>query len=179
MSEHDEPGEILDFWFGAPDDEALGQERSEWWEPSAAFDARVIDRFAATHRRALAGQLEAWRADARGALAYVLVLDQLSRHIHRGTAAAYAGDARALEAAQEAVTRAWDRLLPAFQRQFLYMPFMHSEALADQERSVELFDQLADEAPRVDQRRWAHAYLATIREHGRFPHRDAALGRRR
>jgi uncharacterized protein (DUF924 family) len=171
------PGDVVDFWFGAPGSPGHGYERAVWWNQDPTFDAQVNERFGALHARAMAGELETWRQDARGCLAYVLVLDQFSRHLYRGQGRAYDGDTRALRAARECVERGWDRQLPPFQRQFLYLPFMHSEALADQERSVALFDALAEEEPRVDQRRWAREYHRIIQRSGRFPHRDALLGR--
>jgi uncharacterized protein (DUF924 family) len=168
---------VLDFWFGAPGSVERGQERTLWWDQTAEVDQQVRLQFAALHARAMAGDLEPWRVAPLGSLAYVLVLDQFSRHLYRADPRAYAGDPRALVGARDALTRGWDLELPAIQRQFLYMPFMHSERLDDQERSAALFDELARVAPEVDQRRWAQEYLEIIRRVGRFPHRDAVLCR--
>jgi uncharacterized protein (DUF924 family) len=171
------PQALLDFWFGAPGSAGYGEEREVWWNKDPTFDALVGERFGALHACAMAGELEAWRQTAPGCLAYVLLLDQISRHLYRGLALAYAGDGRALSAARQGVEHGLDQELPPFQRQFLYMPFMHSEALAEQERSVALFDALAEEDPRTDQRRWAREYQRIIQRFGRFPHRNALLGR--
>lgn len=169
--------DVLEFWFGAPGSPEHGQERDLWWNQDPQVDQRVRQQFAALHALALAGQLHRWAAGARGALALVLVLDQFSRHLYRQDPRAYDGDAAALAVARSAVARGWDLALPPVQRQFLYMPFMHAEELEAQDRSVQLFDALAEADPAVDQRRWAHEYRELIRRAGRFPHRDAVLGR--
>jgi uncharacterized protein (DUF924 family) len=172
------PEDVLDFWFGAPGSAELDTERAMWWEGDAAVDAMIAERFAALHDAVLGGARQAWAEHPRHVLAFVLVADQFSRHLYRGQGRAFEGDALALAAARHAVERGWDRDWSALQRQFLYMPFMHSEQLSDQRISVDLFEALAQEDPRVDQRRWAREYYAVIERCGRFPHRDQALGRR-
>jgi uncharacterized protein (DUF924 family) len=111
-------------------------------------------------------------------LALVIVLDQFSRNLHRGDARAFAQDAHALACAREALARGDDAALRPVERQFLYMPFEHSEALADQERAVELMRSLEGFEPTRDLRDWAERHRAVIGRFGRFPHRNAVLGRR-
>ena len=167
------PGEVLGFWFGAP----TGAARPEWFRKDPDFDAQVRARFAALHAQAAAGGLEAWAGEPASALALVVVLDQFSRNLHRGDARAFAQDARALALARGAVDRGWDRGKLPVERQFLYLPFEHAEDPAIQDRSVALFAGLeAFEATR-GLTEWAEKHRAIIRRFGRFPHRNAALGR--
>jgi uncharacterized protein (DUF924 family) len=167
--------EVLTFWFGAPG--SPQRDRAMWWNRDPELDCRIRERFGSLHARVLGGECEGWCATPRGWLAYVVMLDQFSRHIYRDAAGAFAGDGRALAAARLGRDREWDRALSPVERQFVYMPFQHSEELGDQDLSVKLFEELARAAPEVDQRRWAFAHREIIRAHGRFPHRDAALGR--
>lgn len=177
--------EILDYWFGAaPDDPATAQRQAAlWWGHSEATDAELHQRFDATHQAAVAGRLDGWAATPEGRVALVVVLDQLSRNLHRGTPRAFAQDPAARSQALAAVEHGEDRSSPFFHRVFLYMPFEHSERLGDQERSCRLFEQLrADCAEPL--REAARMYLQFARAHrdivarfGRFPHRNAILGR--
>lgn len=160
---------VLGFWFNE-----AGPER--WYANDPDFDALVRDRLGAASERAAAGALDGWRADARGCLALIILLDQAPRNIHRGTARAFAADAPARGAAAHAVARGFDRdeRFDDAWRPFFYMPFMHSEDLADQDRCVALAaerlsgDETADHARR---------HREIITRFGRFPHRNAALGR--
>jgi len=166
---------VLDFWFGPA---ALrGKARREWFSKDDAFDAEVRRRFGALHRAAALRALEPWRASPQPMLALVVVLDQFSRNLFRGDARAFMQDAHARECAREAIARGDDLLLLPVERQFLYLPFEHSEDLADQQRGVELTRSL--EA--FDETRgtvvWAEKHRAIIERFGRFPHRNAALGR--
>ncbi len=159
---------ILDFWFVETPEE-------RWFrEPSADFDQAIRDRFEATHVQALAGELDNWAADAPGALALVITLDQFPRNIYRGTARAFAADAKALAVARGAVEAGLDGELTQKQRVFLYLPFEHAEDLAQQRRSVELYATL-DENP--DWLTYAERHLVIIERFGRFPHRNEILGR--
>ena len=169
--------EILDFWFGAPGTPVYGTARDEWFRKDAAFDATVADRFGARVGRALNGTLEAVSATPRGTLAQVLLLDQFTRNIYRDTPAAFAGDAFALAIADAAVAAGRDRDLIAVERWFLYMPFEHAESPTAQSRSVELFTRLRDETGLSDPLRWAEMHARVIRRFGRYPHRNAILGR--
>jgi uncharacterized protein (DUF924 family) len=158
--------EVLDFWF-APSSKA------HWFEPSAAFDRAVAEHLGELHRRAARGALEDWQSCASGCLALCILLDQAPRQLYRGEARAFATDAAALAVATLALAKGFDRALPAPQRLFLYLPLMHSERLADQERCVALFH--AEDLR--DKLRHAVGHADVIRRFGRFPHRNAALGR--
>jgi uncharacterized protein (DUF924 family) len=169
------PGEVLDFWFGTL--ERRGQPRPEWFRKDPAFDAEIRARFGATLEAAAARELEAWRASAESILALVVVLDQFSRNIHRGSARAFAQDAHARECAEEAIERGDDLGMLPVERQFLYLPFEHSERLADQERALELFRTLEAFEPTRGLLTWAERHHAVVARFGRFPHRNALLGR--
>jgi uncharacterized protein (DUF924 family) len=146
---------------------------ADWWRGDAALDRTIRERFAATHDAAVAGELWGWRASDDGRLAEVLVLDQFSRHLHRGTARAFAADGMALALAQEAVARGADRSLPAVQAAFLLMPYMHSESRAIHRIAQSLFDRPGLEDNLDAQRR----HQVIVERFGRYPHRNAALGR--
>jgi uncharacterized protein (DUF924 family) len=167
---------ILDFWFGRPGTPGYGDERQEWFRKNAQFDDAIRARFGAAMETALAGGYAGW-TDVRGMLARVLLLDQFTRNSYRGTPRAFAGDALALGTARDAIARAQDTSLIAVERWFLYMPFVHAEDLAAQETSVELFLRLRDETGLAGPLKWAHRHADVIRHFGRFPHRNAILGR--
>ena len=171
--------EVLDFWFGAPGSLDAGKPRREWFVKQDAFDAIVRGRFGATIEQALAGGLREWDDEGpQGALARILVLDQFTRNAHRDTPTAFAGDALALAAARRLVDSGADRQLPPLQRAFVYMPFEHAEDAYMQERAVELFGVLAAEQPGFDEMLdYAHRHRGVIARFGRFPHRNAILGR--
>jgi len=160
------PADIARFWF---DETAPAQ----WWRADPAFDAQVRERFGALLLAALAGELHAWRATAEGRLAEVIVLDQFSRNIHRGTPGAFAADPMALALAQEAIAGGHDQALPVAQRAFLYMPYMHSESRAIHAIAEQLFATPGLEANRDSGLR----HRAIIERFGRYPHRNAILGR--
>lgn len=177
--------DVLDYWFGAaPEDPATAQHKAAlWWGRSEATDAELRERFGATHEAASAGHLDGWAATPAGRVALVVVLDQLSRNLHRGTPRAFAHDPAARSLALAAIDAGQDRVGPFFHRVFLYLPLEHSERLADQERCARLFEQLRVECPEP-LRDLARAYLQYARAHrdivarfGRFPHRNAILGR--
>jgi uncharacterized protein (DUF924 family) len=167
--------DVLDFWFGPAD--RRGKARPEWFRKDPAFDARIRERFGALHRAAAERQLEPWRASPAPMLALVVVLDQFSRNLFRGDARAFAQDAHARECAREALERGDDLSLLPVERQFLYMPFEHSEEAADQDRAVELMRALDAFEETRGLVEWAETHRAIIRRFGRFPHRNAALGR--
>jgi uncharacterized protein (DUF924 family) len=166
---------VLDFWFGPLD--RRGPARPEWFRKDAAFDAEIRRGFGSLHRAAAARELEPWRASPEPMLALVIVLDQFSRNLFRGDARAFAQDAYALECAREALDRGDDLQLLPVQRQFLYMPFEHGEDLADQDRGVDLMRSLESFEATRGVAEWAEKHRAIIRRFGRFPHRNAALGR--
>ncbi len=171
------PADVLAFWFGGEGEPGYGEFRDQWFRKDDAFDREVTDRFGDLYRRAAAGELDAWREEAEGCLALVIVLDQFPRNMFRGDARTHATDEQALEAAKYAIERALDRELPAFQRMFLYMPFMHAEDVEDQRRSVELFEGLAAEPGGPDVVEYAVGHREIVERFGRFPHRNAILGR--
>ncbi|ATJ83463.1 DUF924 family protein [Halomonas beimenensis] len=157
---------VIDFWFGelAP---------AQWFRKDPALDAEIARRFADTLAVARRGELWHWRADPRGRLAEILVLDQFSRNIHRDTAEAFAADPQALVLAQEAVSRGLDAELATVERAFLYMPYMHSESLVIHEEALRLFDQPGLE----DNLRFERRHRDILVRFGRYPHRNALLGR--
>lgn len=171
------PLDVLAFWFSDGPDTF----REAWFKRSDAFDAEIRDRYGALAASARTEALASWRESAAGVLALALLLDQFPRNIHRGSAEAFAGDPLMREIAREAVLdRGIDIGLTPTQRIFLYLPFEHAEAMADQDLSVALFEGLRDD-PRmavpggtID---YAWRHRAVIRRFGRFPHRNAALGR--
>lgn len=167
---------ILDFWFGRPGTAGYGETRDEWFRKDAAFDDAVRAGFGQVIETALAGGFADW-ADPRGALARILVLDQFTRNVFRDTPRAFAGDALALALGREAVARGDDGTLISVERWFLYTPFEHAEDRAAQERGVELFTRLRDETGLAAPLEWAQRHAAVIRRFGRFPHRNALLGR--
>jgi uncharacterized protein (DUF924 family) len=166
---------VLGFWFGAG--AARGKARSQWFRKDAAFDAEIGSRFLALHASAALGEREAWRAAPESMLALVIVLDQFSRNLYRGDARAFAQDAHALDCAREALARGDDAGLAPVERQFLYMPFEHSEDLREQDRCVDLMRALEAFPEARGLARYAERHREIIRRFGRFPHRNAALGR--
>ena len=158
---------VLDFWF-----DEVGRER--WFAKSDALDARLAKRFAALHRDLLVARAEAWRDSPEHLLAAVIVLDQFSRNLHRGSARAFAADPIALELAMLGLDRGWDGAMTSDRRQFLLLPLMHSEQLADQQRALVEFAKLGDPGVLA----FAKQHHDQIVRFGRFPGRNAALGRR-
>jgi uncharacterized protein (DUF924 family) len=171
---------LIDFWFGAPGDPDREQHRTIWFRATPEFDAALREAFSADLEAAAAGRLAAWEESAEGALALVLLLDQVPRNIFRNDPRAYATDAPARAVADRALDRRFDRRVPAPWRLFFYMPFHHSESLADQRRSVALFASLPRDPDRGSGgslRRYGRPYIEIIERFGRFPHRNAILGR--
>ena len=169
---------VLDFWFLPPDNPAHGQARAEWFRKDDAFDAQIRERFGALIDSAIAGGLREWEDTPRGALARILVLDQFTRNVHRGTPRAFAGDAQALVLAQALTEDGRDQQLDPMLRSFVYMPFEHAEDLAMQARAVELFQLLSQAQPGFDgMLDYAQRHQEVIARFGRFPHRNAMLGR--
>jgi len=172
------PADILAFWFGCPGEPGYRQPRAEWFRKDAGFDAGIRSRFLPAVEAALAGRLAAWGDDRQGFLALLILLDQFPRNLFRGEAKAFAGDPPARRLAERVLDRSWDKDLSAVEKLFVYLPFEHSEALADQERSVSLFSALAAGHPGCDGfLDYAHRHHEVIARFGRFPHRNAALGR--
>ena len=168
---------VLDFWFGPEGSPERGRTRDVWFRKDAALDADIRGRFGAATTIALAGGYGGWCETANGALARVLLLDQFTRNIYRDTRQAFAGDARALATAEDAVARRLDHALDPFERWFLYMPFEHAEDAAAQARSLELFGALAKETGLDAPLEWARKHAEVVARFGRYPHRNALLGR--
>ena len=169
---------LLDAWFGPPGDPGRERHRDIWFKGTPQFDASLREAFLADYEAGAAGKLRSWEALPEGALALVLLLDQIPRNIFRDTPRAYAADAAARAAADRALARGFDRLVPEAWRRFFYMPFHHSENLADQRRSAALFDGLPGQRDRRGSlRRYGRPYVEVIARFGRFPHRNAILGR--
>jgi uncharacterized protein (DUF924 family) len=158
------PAAVVSFWREA------GPAR--WFSKDAAFDAAFRERFLVAHEAAAAGELQDWPASAEGALALVLLLDQFPRNAFRGTARVYATDAMARKVADAAIAAGHDRQVDAALRSFFYLPFAHSEELRDLDRCVALNTPLGGESLR-----WARHHRDTVARFGRFPHRNAILGR--
>jgi uncharacterized protein (DUF924 family) len=168
--------EVLSFWFGEPGSADSLRPRELWFTKSDATDRLIAERFGAFVERALEGQHDDWAATPRGALALVILLDQFPRNIFRGTPRAFAGDLRALALATRLVDTARDLTLAPLERWFVYMPFEHSERLLDQYESVRLFERLAADGLDAPLE-WARRHFDVVERFGRFPHRNAILGR--
>lgn len=169
--------DVIDFWFGAPDAPARGRPRAQWFRKDERFDQEIRERFLACHQAALAGRLEAWQATPYAALALAIVLDQFPRNMFRGEARSFASDALALAVARRLVERGFDRVYLPVERPFAYLPFEHSEELAVQRRSLALFGSLAHSAESAASIDYARRHHEIIARFGRFPHRNAILGR--
>ena len=161
--------EILHFWF----EETQPQ---QWFQKNDDFDKAVRERFLTTYRLAAEGVCDLWRDEAQGCLALCIVLDQFPRNMFRGQPESFASDPKALLVAKHALARGFDQTLPPQQRRFLYLPFEHSEDPADQTRSVGLFQSMQAEDPLGYD--YALRHQAVIGRFGRFPHRNAILGRK-
>lgn len=168
--------EVLSFWFGEPGSAEYLQPRALWFTKSEATDRLIAERFGPMVERALLGQHDDWAATPRGALALVLLLDQFTRNIFRETPRAFAGDPRALALATRLVDTSRDMTLAPVERWFVYMPLEHSERLLDQFESVRLFERLAADGLDAPLE-WARRHFDVIKRFGRFPHRNAILGR--
>ena len=170
------PGQVIDFWFepGA---------RKLWFARSDAFDAAIRERFGGIVAEACSGDLAAWESSAGDALALILLIDQFPRNIHRGSPAAFAADAHGRAVATRAIARGFDLAQPWDRRFFFYLPFEHSEDAADQDRSVAHFRAWVDAAApehsarAEDQFTYVLRHREIVRRFGRFPHRNAILGR--
>lgn len=169
--------EVLDFWFGGVDEPQLNTDRAAWFRKDDAFDAEIRLRFLPLWQRARAGELEAEVQDEQGALALLVVLDQFPRNLFRGQADSFATDPQARALSKTALQQGWDKLLPPVARWFVYLPLEHSEELADQELSLRCYESLPDSPGREGVIDYARRHYEVIARFGRFPHRNAVLGR--
>lgn len=176
---------VITFWFGtlAADAMALRQKMSRWYYGGDTLDRELRERFLGLVEKALGGELAGWEADAGPRLALIVILDQFTRNLFRDDLRAYSGDAMAQRLAKDAVERGWDRNMSLEERQFLYMPFLHAEDIGLQQCGIECMERLVADAPvelhelygmSVEQ---ALKYHGVIARFGRFPHRNALLGR--
>ena len=170
---------LLDFWFGPPDDPLREAHRDIWFHSTPEHDETLRRLFLADYERAAAGTLTDWQDTPDGALALLLLLDQIPRNIFRATPRCYATDAMARAVADRAMARGFDMQVPPAWRLFFYMPLHHSENLADQQRVIALVAGLPHrgDPERGENRRYGLPYLDVIERFGRFPHRNAILGR--
>lgn len=169
--------EILNFWFGNSTDANFGKPRKVWFSNEAEFDNEIKTRFLKDYEKAALGYFDSWKEAPTSCLALILLLDQFPRNIFRGTQLAYFTDWEALSAAQHAVKLGYDRSLLPVQRWFIYLPFEHSENLEHQRCSVELFKHLSDDPDSKTTVEYAIRHMEVIERFGRFPHRNAILGR--
>lgn len=169
---------VLDHWFGAPSAPSFGEEKKLWFARNEAFDAQLRERFGNLIESARQGTLDSWTKTPLGALALIIVLDQFSRNCHRNTPRAFAADQKALHTAKQMIASGADRLLPTtHHRAFAYLPFEHDETLASQHESLRLFKQIDAEQGGASYYSSAVRHAKIIERFGRFPHRNALLGR--
>ena len=165
--------EILTFWFGTLDLSDEMEKRQVWFRATPEFDRYLVEHYTEVHERAAAGKLDHFKRTREDCLTLIMALDQFPRNIYRGTPRAFATDAKAREVAGYALEQGYDQGLARWPRTFFYLPFEHSERLADQERALVLYGSLGNE----DSMRAAVGHHAAIKRFGRFPHRNAVLGR--
>ncbi len=177
--------EILEYWFGShTDPSAVNESMSKlWWGKSPETDRDCEERFGATLAQASAGELDAWSAEPASCTALIIVLDQLTRMLHRDTARMYENDARALALTTRMIDSGQDARVPAIRRVFIYMPLMHAESVEAQDRGVDVYAKLAEAVPESAREPFTkfHGYMVLHRDivarFGRFPHRNGILGR--
>jgi uncharacterized protein (DUF924 family) len=166
-----QPSDVLTFWFEGD----AGEHRDKWFDKQGIFDTECA-RFTSAIRAAGLGRFDFWALTPKGALALIVLLDQLSRNVFRGLAESYAGDPHARDIARATIARGFDTKLTKVERMFIYLPFEHAETIEDQNESVRLFETLHDVLgdKSID---YVHRHRDVIARFGRFPHRNAVLGR--
>lgn len=169
--------DVLQWWFGPTASGQYGRARDFWFRKDPQLDAEISARFGPLIEAASRGALDDWAADPRGALALILVCDQFPRNAFRDDARAFALDPKALALARQVTGSGWDLAMLPVERWFVYMPFEHSESLADQREAVARFEALRDDPQAGGAYEWAVRHLRVIERFGRFPHRNALLGR--
>ena len=158
--------EVLDFWFSE-------RVKPMWFNSTPEFDDELRDKFLETYQAGIRGELSGWEKTPQGALALVICLDQFPLNMFRGKVESFEGERPSLEVAQRAIENGFDQQLEGAHKAFLYLPFMHSEDMDHQDRSVELFSK----AGLKDNLHWAKHHRGIVQRFGRFPHRNAILGR--
>lgn len=169
--------EILNFWFGTPEQPNYGKPRDVWFSKNLEFDRQVKTKFLSDYELAASGKLNHWQDNPETCLALILLCDQFPRNMFRDRPKAFATDSQALGFAEYAVTRGFDRQFIPVQRWFFYLPFEHSENLEHQRQSLALFEQLSDDPDSQSTIDYAIKHLKVIERFGRFPHRNQILGR--
>ena len=172
---HAAADDVLTFWFGAGS--IRGQSRSEWFRKDPAFDEEIRARFLGLHEEAARGECSHWHDSADSCLALVVVLDQFPRNMFRNAARAFFTDPLARATARHALSQRFDNAMRPVERMFMYLPFEHSESIADQDLCAQLMQPLAAFPETRDIPLWAEKHRTIIARFGRFPHRNAALGR--
>lgn len=176
---------ILSFWFGADaaDSEVINRQSSRWWGKNETVDREIRERFAGLHARLIRGELDDWKADDRGRLAMIILADQFPRNMYRDTPKAFASDAQAVSLTLDGIEAGTDRRLRLVERVFFYMPLMHAESRALQDRAVALYRDLAGETEGELRKKFeynldfAERHRDIVQRYGRFPHRNRILGR--
>lgn len=168
---------ILDFWFGAPDQPGYGRRREVWFKRDDGFDAEIRNNFMSDYGAAKTGVYDTWSSESQSCLALIILLDQFPRNMFRDSPDAYATDEKARTVARIAVAKKFDAVVLPIQRVFFYLPFEHSENLEDQDLSVALFNALPDDDGKSQTVSYADRHRDAIVRFGRFPHRNAVLGR--
>ncbi|WP_017315225.1 DUF924 family protein [Mastigocladopsis repens] len=169
--------EILEFWFGSPNEPDYGKPKPFWFSKKPEFDEELQIRFLTDYQKAAAGYLDDWINSSNSCLALILLLDQFPRNMFRDTPQAFATDWEALSAAQHAIALGYDQKLLPVQRWFIYLPFEHSENLEHQRQAVRLFQQLSNDPESTSCIDYAMRHMQVIQRFGRFPHRNEILGR--
>lgn len=177
---------VLDFWFGSldQDDQPDQQHRQQWFKKDPEFDAEIKRRFLTDIQNASRGEYDHWLGSATGRLAAIILIDQFSRNVFRGTAESFANDNLALSWTLDGIKSGHDAELPLIYRVFFYMPLMHSEDLMIQQLSIQQFQQLLEQAPTVQKQKFqvnldfAIRHAEIIERFGRFPHRNQIVGRK-
>lgn len=169
--------QVLDFWFGSPDSIDFGKPQTKWFTKDPQFDREVDIRFRQLYHQAANGLFDDWKDQPHTCLALILLLDQFPRNLFRDRPAAFTTDWEALSVAQHAISQGYDLDLLPVQRWFIYLPFEHSENIEHQYLAVKLFQQLNRDPDSAIAIESAMLHLEIIERFGRFPHRNAILGR--
>ena len=169
--------DILNFWFGEPENADYGKPRKVWFTKDTKFDEEVRSRFSTDYENAAAGNLDSWKASPENCLALIILLDQFPRNMFRGEGRSFATDDKALSVARHAVELGFDKQMIPVKRWFIYLPYEHSENLEHQRQCVALFQQLTDDPDSLSPIDYAIRHYRVIEKFGRFPHRNQILGR--